>query len=123
MVPLPSIGHLTEGKFYLENHSESIGGPRKIVQIDEGKFGRRNYNRGHFVEGQLVLGGIERDTNKMFLVAVHDRSSQTLTDCMQQWVLPSTTIHTDCWIAYDRLGEQPHLCNLPWGLKIDFFRE
>ncbi|KAL1130585.1 hypothetical protein AAG570_011831 [Ranatra chinensis] len=90
---------------YLENHSGSIGGPGKIVEIDESKFGRRRYNRGHYVEGQWVLGGIERHTNKMFLVAVHNRSSQTLTDCIRQWVLPGTTIYIDCWTALDRLGE------------------
>ncbi|KAL1130115.1 hypothetical protein AAG570_013054, partial [Ranatra chinensis] len=60
-----------------EIHSESIGGPRTIVEIDESKFGKRKYNRGHFVKGQWVLVGIERNTNKMFLVAIHDRSSLT----------------------------------------------
>ncbi|KAL1129612.1 hypothetical protein AAG570_012557, partial [Ranatra chinensis] len=29
----------------------------------------------------------------------------TLTDYIQQWVLPGTTIYTDCWTAYNRLGE------------------
>ena len=34
-----------------------IGGPGKHVEIDKSKFGKRKYNRGHFVEGQLVIGG------------------------------------------------------------------
>ncbi|KAK3877360.1 hypothetical protein Pcinc_017915 [Petrolisthes cinctipes] len=36
-----------------------IGGPWKIVEIDESKFWRRKYNVGHFVEGQWVFGGIQ----------------------------------------------------------------
>jgi len=40
--------------------SEKLGGPGKIVEIDESKFGRRKYHRGHHVDGQWVFGGIER---------------------------------------------------------------
>ena len=31
---------------------ERIGGPGKLVQIDESKIGRRKYHRGHVVGGQ-----------------------------------------------------------------------
>ena len=41
---------------------EKIGGPAKTVQIDESKFGKRKYHRGHKVEGQWVFGGIEEET-------------------------------------------------------------
>lgn len=33
---------------------EPIGGEGKIVEIDESKFGKRKYNRGHRIEGQWV---------------------------------------------------------------------
>ena len=42
-----------------EECEEKIGGPGKRVQIDESKFGKRKYHRGHRVEGQWVFGGIE----------------------------------------------------------------
>ena len=38
----------------MEN-SELVGGEGKVVQIDESKFGKRKYHRGHRVEGQWVL--------------------------------------------------------------------
>ena len=50
--------------------SRPIGGPNTIVEIDEGKFGKRKYNRGRLVDGQLVLGGLCRETKECFLVPV-----------------------------------------------------
>ena len=34
---------------------EKVGGPGGIMQIDEGKIGKREYHRGHVVKGQWVL--------------------------------------------------------------------
>lgn len=42
---------------FVEASSEKIGGVGKIVEIDESKFGKRKYGRGHYVEGQWVFGG------------------------------------------------------------------
>uniref|UniRef100_A0AAF5D994 CDT1 Geminin-binding domain-containing protein n=1 Tax=Strongyloides stercoralis TaxID=6248 RepID=A0AAF5D994_STRER len=38
----------------------TIGGPGIIVEIEESKFGKVKYHRGHRVEGAWVLGGVER---------------------------------------------------------------
>ena len=36
---------------------EAVGGNGVEVEIDESKFGKRKYHRGHRVEGQWVFGG------------------------------------------------------------------
>lgn len=37
-----------------------IGGEGIVVEIDESKFGKRKYNRGHRVDDVWILGGVER---------------------------------------------------------------
>lgn len=86
--------------------SEVLGGPGCVVEIDEAKFGKRKYNRGRRVEGQWVFGGVERGTGKSFMVPVERRDSKTLLAILEKWVLPETTVYSDCWKAYDSLGAQ-----------------
>ena len=52
---------------------EKLGSPGVEVQIDEAKFGKRKFHRGHPVEGQWVFGGYEVSTGRIFMVAVEDR--------------------------------------------------
>ena len=60
----------------LDDEDEIIGRPGIVVEIDESKFGKRKYNRGHQVEGVWILGGIERtDTKRAFIVSITDRSA------------------------------------------------
>jgi len=77
-----------------------------VVEIDESKFGKGKYHQGHYVKGQWVFGGIEMGTGRTFLVAVHDRSAETLIGITKQWILPGTTIISDCWPAYSSLREE-----------------
>ena len=92
----------------LMNESEKIGGPGVQVEIDESKFGKRKYHRGRRVDGVWVFGGIEKSVENpgMFLTSVTDRSARTLVPIIKNWVKPGTTIHHDCWKAYDRLEEE-----------------
>jgi len=69
---------------FIESKSEMIGGQEEVVEIDKSKFGKRKYHRGHYVKGQWVFGGVERGTGRTFLVAVHDRSAQTLIGLIKQ---------------------------------------
>ena len=85
--------------------SPLLGGPGKIVEIDESKFGKRKYNRGHLVEGQWVFGGVERENGNFFLVPVERRNRDTLIPIIQEWILPGTTIISDCWAPYNILDQ------------------
>jgi transposase-like protein len=76
------------------------------VEIDERKFGRRKYHRGHPVKGQWVFGGVERESGATFLVPVKDRTADTLMVIIRDWVEPGTTAISDCWGAYRDLGAQ-----------------
>ena len=53
-----------------------------------------------------MFGGIERGSGRTFLVAVHDRSAETLIGIIKRWILPGTTIISDCWAAYSSLREE-----------------
>ena len=83
-----------------------IGGKGKIVEIEESKFGKRKYNVGKRVKGQWVFGGICRETRDFFAIPVEKRDSETLLECIRDWIEPETTIISDCWKAYDCLGKE-----------------
>ena len=87
-------------------HSEQIGGNGIEVEIDESKFGKRKYHRGHKVEGQWVFGGREKyNKQKIFMVPVHNRKASTLIPIIKKWIAPGSIIHSDCWKAYSNLSK------------------
>jgi transposase-like protein len=81
---------------YMEGCSEKIGGPSKTVKIDESKFGRRKYHRGHPIKGQWVFGGVERESCKTFLVPVPDTTADTSMAVITAWIEPDTTVISNC---------------------------
>jgi len=91
---------------YLERSSVKIGGPNKTVEIDESKFGRRKYHRGHPVKGQWVFGGVEQESGRTFLVPMLDRTANTILTIIRDWIEPGTSVISDCWGAYHNLGSQ-----------------
>jgi transposase-like protein len=80
---------------YTERCSAKIGGPNKTVEIDESKFGRRKYHRGHPVKGQRVFGGVERESGQLFLVPVQDRTADTILAVIRDWIEPGTRVISD----------------------------
>ncbi|KAJ8927607.1 hypothetical protein NQ314_019915 [Rhamnusium bicolor] len=68
--------------------SECIGGPGIVVEIDEAKM------------------GFERESKKCFFVPVENRTKDTLLEIIQKWILPGTTIMSDCWKSYDCLADE-----------------
>ncbi|XP_066928473.1 uncharacterized protein [Clytia hemisphaerica] len=103
-------------------NSEPIGGEGIRVQIDESKFGKRKYHRGHRVEGQWVFGGIEESSRKNFMVPVEKRDRNTLLPIIQKFIKPGTTIISDYWKAYDILSKKDYK-HLKVNHSIEFVNE
>lgn len=90
----------------LDTDDEMVGGEGIIVELDESKFGKRKFNRGHRVEGAWVFGGVERtQERKMFAEVVADRSAETLKEVIMRHVKPGSIIFTDLWKGYSNLEE------------------
>ncbi|XP_066959376.1 uncharacterized protein [Macrobrachium rosenbergii] len=88
---------------------KQIGGPGTTVEIDEAKFGKRKYNVGRVIEGQWVFGGVCRQTREFFVVPVDNRTSATLLAVIKDYIVPGTTIVSDCWRAYDCLKDEGYV--------------
>lgn len=73
------------------------------MEIDEAKFGRSKYHRGRAITGQWLFGAIERDTKRLFVIPVPDRSSETLIPIICRRILPGSIIHSDSWRSYHQL--------------------
>ncbi|KAI5152248.1 hypothetical protein ENBRE01_2685, partial [Enteropsectra breve] len=81
-----------------------IGGPGVVVEVDESKFGKVKYHRGHRVEGVWVFGMVERTPERRIVfVKVEDRKRPTLETLLLKYVHPESIIHSDCWKAYSNL--------------------
>lgn len=93
----------------MQQRKEKIGGRNKVVEIDESVFGKRKYEKGRFITGQWVVGGIERGSGACFLEAVRNRSSKTLIDVIKRNVLEETTIVTDEWKGYKNLKKEKYV--------------
>jgi len=92
--------------YWVEKHEEKLGGPGHTVEVDEAKFGHRKYNRDRVIEGHWVFGGIDRESKKIFLVPVQDRTQDTLLKCIKDKILPGPTIISDCWKSYNCLTNE-----------------
>ena len=92
-----------------------IGGDMVDVEIDESAFGKRKYNRGHYVETKWVFGGVEvlrdeygrKKAGKFFAVVVEDRKRETLEAVIKKFIKPNSVIISDSWKAYDKIEDIP----------------
>jgi len=93
---------------WILSKQQSIGGENKIVELDEAKIEKRKYNTGRIL-GQWVFGGIERSTQKVFVLPVPCRNTETLLPIIRKYVAPGSIIHTDQWRAYDALRNENYI--------------
>ncbi|XP_018406348.1 PREDICTED: uncharacterized protein LOC108782553 [Cyphomyrmex costatus] len=92
--------------YWADKHSSKLGGPGCTVKIDEAKIGHRKYNRGRLLKGNWIFGGFERESKKIFIMPVENRSEETLLACIKYWIMPGTTIISDCWKSYQCLNNE-----------------
>ena len=80
-----------------------IGGPGHVLEIDETKVGKRNYNVGRMVERNWILSMIEVGTGETLcnyrieICPENKRDGNTLIPLIEKHVAPGTTIITDLW--------------------------
>ncbi|CAH2085744.1 unnamed protein product [Euphydryas editha] len=105
MIPQKSIVNYKIYQIEKQTFDGKIGGPGKIVQIDESKFGKRKYNKGQRIEGHWVLGMIEDGSEDLRLEICPDnvRSADVYIPLIKKHVSEGTIIHTDMWRAYNDL--------------------
>ncbi|GFT39876.1 mitotic-spindle organizing protein 2A [Trichonephila clavipes] len=89
--------------------SEKLGGVGEIVEIDESLFGKMKYGKGRRVNGKWVFGGVQSESNKCFFRVVESRTKEELLKVIHEWILPGTTIISDCWKAYDCLSDEGYV--------------
>ena len=79
------------------------------MDIDETLYTRRKAQVGRFTRNnkQWVFGGLCRETDECFVVAVPDRGCKTLLQEIKTHIEPGSTIYSDSWRAYktDELNE------------------
>uniref|UniRef100_A0A0K0EUJ5 DDE_Tnp_IS1595 domain-containing protein n=1 Tax=Strongyloides venezuelensis TaxID=75913 RepID=A0A0K0EUJ5_STRVS len=86
-----SMEHLT---------AQKIGGPGKIVEINESLFSRRKNHCNRVLPPVWIFGGVCLETGECFLVAVPNREFKTLTSVILERIKESSTIYSDCWRSY-----------------------
>ena len=87
-----------------------LGGPGRVVEVDESQFSRRKNHQGRMLPEQWMFGGICRRTRECFMFTVPDRSGPTLLPIIRQSIAPGTTIMSDMW---GRMAAYK-----PWALPI-----
>ncbi|KAG0421704.1 hypothetical protein DMUE_6270, partial [Dictyocoela muelleri] len=88
-----------------KEHPVKIGGDNIIVEVDESKFGKRKYNRGHRVKGTWVIGGVERTPERrIFLKEIARRNSENISNILNDNIAPNSIIYTDMWRGYNNIN-------------------
>lgn len=87
---------------HVKQTSQKIGGDKKVVESDFFKFGsKKNNNKS---EDQYIFLAMERETKKLVLVPLPDKTEETLIDIIKEWIEPETTLClgykiTDGWLG------------------------
>ena len=93
---------------YVTNNPVKLGGPGKVVQMDETCWGRkRKAGRGDVrcqSEHKWIFGMVDVETKLRHIVHVENRNRRTLFPIIAAHVLPNSTVHTDEAAVYTSLA-------------------
>ena len=85
-----------------------LGGPGRIVQIDESLFAHKpKYHRGRAPQSEIWVFGMADCTSNPtvgFMQIVDRRNAETLLPIIQRHILPGSIVYSDQWAAYNRVG-------------------
>lgn len=83
-----------------------IGGRGVVVEVDEVCWGGRKLRLGRPVgPKQWIFGLKERISGRLIVSVIPDRSAATLEAIILRHVKRGSIINTDCWPAYEGLGQ------------------
>lgn len=80
---------------FMDSNSDKVGGSGKIVEIGISDFGKKKYINGNLVSSQLIFGGVERESGKLVLEAISNKSKEMLVDLIKKWIEEGTKIYFD----------------------------
>lgn len=92
---------------FLKEDPITLGESMGTIEIDESLYGKkRKYNRGSGKQDTWVFGMIEKGTRKVIFRVVEKRNRATLVPIIKENIVQGSTIHSDCWAAYNSLADE-----------------
>lgn len=90
-----------------------LGGPGKVVEIDESLFVKVKHHKGKDLKRPQiwVFGMYERSAEakkRCIFITVPKRDASTLLNVIYKHIAPETTIFSDCWKAYSQIKNLPN---------------
>jgi len=85
----------------IDSEEYKLGGPGKIVEIDETLISKKQkYHRGRAYPEVWLFMIVERGSNKWHAEVLPDRKRETLVPLIKKFIRPGTTIYSDQWKGY-----------------------
>lgn len=97
-----------------------IGGPGKIVEVDESLYIRRKDNSEKLNPVQWVIGGVCKETKECFIVEVAHRSGPALLNSIRNHIAEGSIIYSECWRRYNVEELKGAFADLKMSHKFDF---
>ncbi|HEX4850162.1 MAG TPA: IS1595 family transposase [Puia sp.] len=91
----------------LISEDEKLGGEGIRVQVDESVISgakRSRNKKARPVQEKWVVSSYDTEKKVGMMRRVHDRSRETLIECIKEWCLPGTIVVTDGWRGYSEVG-------------------